>query len=801
MKILFPLAILLGAIFTAQGQTGTVAGTVSTAEGRPAPNVSLSLENTYKRTATNANGEFRLSQVKAGDYIIVATYAGIETRQSVHVDAGELTTVEIILRQYTELDQVVVEADAYKEEGEYVAKMPLERIENPQVYHSIGSGILEAQLATDFDKALKNAPGLQKMWESTGRGGDGAGYYSMRGFAVQPTLVNGLPGLTNGSLDPANIESIQVIKGPSGTLFGSSLISYGGLINTVTKKPYQGFGGEAAYVAGSFGLNRITADVNAPLNKANDIIMRVNTAFHSENSFQDAGFKRSFFLAPSLSYEVNERLSFLLSAELLTAEGTNPTMLFLNRSGPLQYENLADLNYDPDLSLTSNDITIKNPRYNVQTEMIYQISPEWTSQTVVSRGFAKSDGYYSYLWDNGYDKPQFSVFISDQNAHSLTTDIQQNFTGDFRIGGLRNRLVVGLDYFHRQTHDFSSGYPWFYDVSPRGEIDYVDPYTGETVAPRYLTKESVDAVLASSSRANLNTKDETYSIYFSDVINITPELLAMASLRLDHFNTKGDVSTDEDDYEQTALSPKFGLVYQPIPNKLSVFANYMNGFKNVAPATVSDINGENPVTKTFEPEHANQAEFGIKTDLFEGRLSSTISVYDIKVSNKVMPDPANINNSLQGGEIESKGLEVDLNLRPVPGLSILAGYSYNDSKVLRGIEESAFEEAGKRPGEAGPKNLFNAWATYEFSKGALRGWGLGFGANSASELIILDSRATGKFTVPGYTVLDASVFYNTEKFRITLKLDNLSNEEYYTGWSTINPQRPRSFAAGLTYRF
>src|SRR5690606_39962267 len=99
-------------------------------------------------------------------------------------------------------------------------------IENPQVYHSIESKTLESQLATDLDKALKNAPGLQKMWESTGRGGDGAGYYSMRGFSVQPTLVNGLPGLTNGSLDSAGIERIEVIKGPSGTLFGSSLVSY-----------------------------------------------------------------------------------------------------------------------------------------------------------------------------------------------------------------------------------------------------------------------------------------------------------------------------------------------------------------------------------------------------------------------------------------------------------------------------------------------------------------------------------------------------------------------------------------------
>src|SRR3546814_7153316 len=126
----------------------------------------------------------------------------------------------------------------------------------------------------------------------------------MRGFSVQPTMVNGLPGLTNGSLDPAGIERIDVIKGPSGTLFGSSLISYGGLLNTITKKPYRGFGGEVSYVAGSFGLNRITADVNAPLTSSNDVIMRVNTAFHTENSFRSEEHTSELQSLMRISYAV-----------------------------------------------------------------------------------------------------------------------------------------------------------------------------------------------------------------------------------------------------------------------------------------------------------------------------------------------------------------------------------------------------------------------------------------------------------------------------------------------------------------
>jgi iron complex outermembrane receptor protein len=527
----------------------------------------------------------------------------------------------------------------------------------------------------------------------------------------------------------------------------------------------------------------------------------VNTAYHSESSFQDAGFKKSFFIAPSLSYKVNDRLSFLINTEFIAAEGTNPVMLFLNRSNPLQYENLEDLNYNSELSLTSNDLSIKNPRYNLQAQMLYKLSDKWTSQTAIARGSAASNGYYSYLWDGWLDKGEFSLYISDQNAKTITTDIQQNFIGDFNVGGLRNRMVIGFDYFHRHLTDNSTGYLWLHDVTPQGEINYVDPYTGDTLAPRYLSRQSVDAQLASFERSNSNTKDAAYSAYISDVINISPQLLVMASLRVDYFDTEGDITTDEDDYHQTALSPKFGLLYQPIPDKLSVFANYMNGFKNVAPMQVADVGGDNPRTKTFEPEHANQLEFGIKTNLFSDKLISTLSYYDINLTNVVISDPENVNNSTQGGEVESKGFEIDIIAHPVSGLNLIAGYSYNDSKILEGEADGIWFQEGKRPVFSGPQNLFNAWATYRFTSGVLQGFGLGLGANYASELSVLDSDVTGKFTLPSYTVLNTSLFYDTHDFRITLNVNNVTDEEYYKGYSTINPQKPRNVSASFTYRF
>lgn len=799
--LLFCLVLIPGVF--AQS-TASIEGTIKTSDGNPAEYVNIAVEGTTKGAVADHNGYFEIRNLKPGKYTVIASFVGLTPRkQSVEVTEGQAAKVEMVLSESADqLEEIVISGAKPHLESQYVARMPLKYLENPQVYSAVSSDVLKQQAITNFDDALRNVPGIHKLWESTGRAyGDGASFYSLRGFETQATMINGLPGLTSGSLDPANIEKIEVIKGPSGTLFGSSLISYGGLINTVTKKPYSGFGGEVSYMAGSFGLNRVTADVNAPL-KSDRAILRLNTAYQTENSFQDAGFRNSFFISPTLSFKASERLSFLILTEFMEEERTNPAMLFLGRSSALQFADLRDLDYDPVLSLTTNDLSIRNPRFNLQAQMNYKLSDQWTSQTVIARGRSRSDGYYSYLYDNENGRREFSLWVSDQQGHLLTSDIQQNFIGDFTIGGMRNRMVIGLDYFHRNLVDNSTGFAWVHNVNPQGEITYDFPYTSEAETTiNNLTRSSVDNLLAARGRSSSNSKDAAYSAYVSNVINLTPKLLAMGSLRLDHFVTEGNITTEDDDYKQTALSPKFGLVYQPWQDKMSLFANYMNGFRNVAPRQVADADGTNPRIASFRPEQADQLEFGVKTSFLADRIAATVSYYDIRVENLVTADPSNVNNSLQGGKVQSKGFEIDVTAKPAEGLSIIAGYSHNNSTVLQGDEGNIWLETGRRPVNAGPSDLVNAWATYTFTSGSLRGFGLGFGGNYSSELNILDSEITGTFTVPAYTVVNTTLFYNASDFRVAINVNNVTDKQYFTGYSTINPQRRRNAVVSLAYRF
>ncbi|SDI58649.1 iron complex outermembrane recepter protein [Flavobacterium glycines] len=814
LPILSLLFVLLFSTSIWSQERASIKGQITLKDNQSPEKISVILKNTRFGTVTDSKGNYKMQHIKAGNYILRISAIGYITKEiKINLSSGQVLIQNAeISPDSEELTEVVINGGKKnffaKKENQQIARLPLRNLENPQVYTTISSELLKDQVVTNIDDALKNAPGVQPLWTSTGRGSDGAGYFSLRGFAVQPRALNGLPGISNGSLDPANIDRIEVIKGPSGTLFGSTIVSYGGLINITTKTPYDHFGGEVNYTAGSYGLNRVTADINTPLNEEKTVNLRINTAYHSENSFQDAGFRKALFVAPSLSYKASDRLSFLFNTEFLSNEATNATMLFLTRSTPLKVHNIDELGYDNKRSYTSNQLSIKTPSYNLQGQMFYKINDSWTSQTAVSRTSAKSEGYYSYLFEATASFPTitqgvvFGRYINYQNSTTLATDIQQNLIGDFKIGNMRNRLVAGLDYFNRQITDNGTGYVlngrvYIGDDSVQNVNENV---FGITNPSQYITtgdngklsKNATDALLAGATVNNSKTKQEVYSAYVSDVINFLPSLSAMASLRVDRF-----MNANNGGYNQTALSPKFGVVFQPILDKVSLFANYMNGFTNVAPA--EDINGSTRTPRVFDPEHADQLEFGTKLNLFNDKLYATFSYYNIKVTDRVY----NIRNSAtdvtyyQDGAQNNEGFEAEIIANPIQGLNIVAGYSYVDAGVTKGD----INTVGYRPTSAGAYNTANLWASYRFQNDALKGFGLGFGGNYSGENKITHGLVTGTFTIPEYTVLNSSIFYGNDKFNLTLKIDNIANADTYDGWSTIHPRNMRSASASFSYKF
>lgn len=797
---LLPLILLLVSQLAVAQNNATLKGIVKSSDGQPAPYVNVALKSIGRGAVTNELGQFEINRIEPGTYTLTVSFIGLETKeQTVDVKSGENKIGEIVLAENAQQLTEIIITDSktnafYKRQSEYVSKLPLENLENAQVYSSISKDLMKQQLVFSVDDAMKNAPGLQKMWEATGRGGDGGSYYNARGFVLQSQLRNGVAGNVTSRIDAANIETIEVIKGPSATLFGSTLTSYGGLINRVTKKPFETFGGELSYATGSFGFNRISLDVNTPLDKEKGIFFRLNTAYNYEGSWQDNGFAKGSVIAPALTYKINDRLTLNFDAELYNAENTSkPFIFFYFPVSELNATTPDELGLDYNRSYSSNDISQISKSTNFFARADYEISGEWKSQTSFTSSYSFSDGpnAYFYVMPNQYVTGELTgadwLVRADQstaNSEMTVKEVQQNFIGDFKLGNLRNRLVVGLNYFTQNSNQLFYGMD-FDIVKKNGEIPGYENFN----------KDKLDSALQNGTPWTYpyRYKTNTFSIYVSDVINITEELMASVGVRMDHFDNKGsyDMTTGEftGAYSQTALSPKFGLVYQLVPKRVSLFANYQNGFTN---KTGTDYLG-----KTLKPEQANQIEGGVKFDVFAGKLSSTISYYDISVKDLVRPYAGLPNQSIQDGTQFSRGVEVELIANPLKGFNIVSGFAYNDSE----LDKTAGDAAGFRPATAMSPVSVNLWISYQLQKGTLQGFGAGFGGNHASDNKIVNDNYYGVFTLPAYTVFNASIFYDSPKLRFALKGDNLTDQKYWIGYTTMNPQKLRSFTGSVTFKF
>lgn len=789
--------------------TGNIRGRVTNSNGGAVESVSVGLQGQAAGDITDEQGRFTIRQVVPGTYTLVVSAVGLKTeQQTVTVTAGQTTSANFSLAESAaELREVVVSGNRTNKFSRTnsvdVAKMPLKNVENPQVYNTVTKELLSEQLVFTADDATRNVPGIQRLWESTDRSGDGGSYYTLRGFVTQAQLRNGLVGNVSGTIDAVNLEKLEVIKGPSGTLYGSSLTSYGGLLNRVTKKAYDNFGGEVSYSGGSYNFNRVALDLNTPLNTAKTILFRINGAWNYEKSFQDVGFRRSYALAPTLTFRPTDKLSITLDGEFQWATATGRTFFFPNAPlSQLGFDRADQAPVDYRKSYSGSGLWTTSRVNNLFGQVNYQLSPAIRSSTNFSSSHSYSNGFGPYIGFNVGATPgvasQDSLFLSDQStrdsrAHRI--EVQQLFNGDFQLGNLRNRVVLGLDFLRVRNDQFFFG-TTFAKPTIGSNFDY-STFNAANLAQIYATRV---LVYPKGYTYPVYSTLNTYSAFLSDVLNLTDRLSVLAAVRVDRFANKGTDGAD-DGYNQTAASPKFGAVYQLVPEQLSVFANYQNSFSNQGIYRTYDaaVGGVTPVSAKLE--QANQVEAGVKFDRLGGRFSATLSLYNIRVKNIVRADPdparAALGASVQNGEQVSRGVEADVVMNPFTGFNVVAGFSYNYSELTK---SNAIYE-GRRPNTAGSPVLANLWLSYRLSSGPLQGLGLGAGGNYASDNKVVNDTYYGQFTLPSYVVLNASAFYDQPHYRISVKADNFTNTHYWIGYGSMNPQKLRSIIGQVAFKF
>lgn len=388
--------------------------------------------------------------------------------------------------------------------SEYVGKIPLKNLENPQVYTGITSRLITQQKLYDLEDVIRNAPGVNKS--TSGWVGNimyGGSSFVMRGFSTQIRATNGLAVDIALPTDIQNVSRVEVIKGPSATLFGGIVTSYGGFVNRVTKEPYREMNVAAEASFGSYDFQRIGMDVNLPINKEKTLLSRLNASYSNQGTFTDnGGYVRNMLVAPSFSYQPNENLKLTVNTELFTtktAGNVNAYVFSILPTTLKQYvrqilvaqqlpqanidyiigqlpknineafgsNNVNDFKLNRKLAYANQNLGSESNGFNINFESEYKMNSQWKSVT---------SGIFSTGSDEGYEirhvilpnavqalltslpKGQINLgtpgadymartsrkFESSVAAH----DIQQNFVGDFNIGNLRNRMVIGLDYYH-----------------------------------------------------------------------------------------------------------------------------------------------------------------------------------------------------------------------------------------------------------------------------------------------------------------------------------------------------------------
>lgn len=782
MKISLPVIVLccfFSCAVIAQNR-GRIRGRVTTSDHRPAVNLSVMLKGTPRIALSNDNGEYEFVHIEPGNYTICITAVGlVSQRKEIIVNRRKTTTVDFILYEDShQLLEVQVSGGKpnrfAKKETESVARLPVKNLENPQAYTVVSKELLREQVVTEYKSAFKNVPGVIATTAP-----NGGNYIRIRGFYAGSYLRNGMAAQQYLGLDPVNIERIEVLKGPSGTLFGSSLISFGGLVNRATKTPFEETKGEVSYALGNFGLSRLTADVNTALNKEKTVLFRVNAATHQQDSFQDYGFERSTSAAPSLLYKVNSRLSFLFDAEFYKVNRVTP--IYPVFGAAVTVRNFKDLKLDYRKSLTTDETMISQNSTNVFTRAEYKITDKWKSLTQIAFSNGRWDNYSAInaFWLTDTTIRRSVNLQRPRNFNSI--NIQQNFNGDFHTGTVRHRLVAGLDayLFNTTFQNYKA-------------LDY-DTVNVLRNTPALSLTSVYNKIAAVPPMTSARAVQGQYALYVSDVLSLSDRLYAMLSVRADRFVNKGTTLNGiapTDKYSQNSFSPKLGLIYQPLKQRISIFANYMNGFQNIAP-----VAQPNSTIASFKPQQANQWEGGAKLDLFGNKLNATLSYYDIRVSNLIRTESAIRDGfaglySFQDGEQRSKGYEADLIANPVPGLNLVLGYGHNQNKLLK-----ATANTGKNIASS-PYDIANGWVSYRIVKGAATGFGAGLGANYVGKSYF---DAANTFVLPAYTMIDATIFYDLPKWTISAKVNNITSEK---AWDMNgSPFTPGQFIGNIAFRF
>lgn len=624
-------------------------------------------------------------------------------------------------------------------------------LEVPFSIQSVTRELLDERKPWDFAKALETVPGV-----SIGYGGGftQSGRTRIRGFTNISNFKDGYRVNAQASeVDLANVQSIDVLKGPASALYGR--FEPGGVINLVTKDPVATRRLDGQISAGSFGFVRGTIDAGGTIDDEGILTTRFNGAFETSDGFRDFTNYDRYFLAPAFNIRFSESTKLTVKAEFLRLDAA------FDRGLP---NNPVSLLVPPSRNYGAPWMRLDKSQWLTMAELNHQFSSDWRLK--VGGQMAQTDVRESYF-NYGF----FAPVVGNNLTRSFVAGTEQTFDrtaqvelyGNVATGPVRHKLLFGVEYNH-DTWSFS---------------------LGQTAAPAvniWAPQVAVQPLASSYVPSNIGSyKYESLGFYAQDELAFGP-LRLLAGGRFDRVRGEiADYVTGPNPAESDAFwtfAPRVGLTYMVTP-ELAVYGSW-------AQSTRLELDqgflatGQLPL-----PTKGQQFEAGIKGNFWNGRLQPTVAFFDISKTNAIVPSLVNPLFVTQVGELKVQGVEVEVAARPVDPWRLIASFTYLNAYISQDTNQLL---VGNQL-QGVPAYEASLWTSYNFGTEE-RGFTVGGGVFYSSDR---PTSNANNLYIPAYTRLDLFASYRfNNRTELQLNIDNVTDQRYYLvgGFSLITPQPP-----------
>ncbi|WP_198970745.1 TonB-dependent receptor [Xylophilus sp. ASV27] len=657
----------------------------------------------------------------------------------------------------------------------------------PQTVNVVTQEVMRDQGARSVQDVMKTIPSVGL---ATGDGQRDA--VVIRGFsALYDVYLDGVRDDAQYFRDLYNIERVEVVKGPAAALYGRG--SSGGLINLITKKPGFTNGGDAGVTLGSYGLKRSDLGLNRAL--SDTLAVRLDAAVEDSGSFRTNGYLRSQAVSPSLLWK----------------DGSQSLLLQYNYQ---HQERGIDFGM-PGLASTGRPARVPiNTYYGAANaygldhtfSTIESSTAQYRLRLSDSTAFTDTLRYYEYALDRRHTRigsindsgavPMALLSRGAVQRYEHGWFNQSEISHELAWGATTHKLLAGAEFGEQDRHQaitnaatnkagYSFGTPVFAPVGQ--DLPYYVP------------------VAQSSGPAVGTTTNTTRSVYVQALSTWTPSVKSLLGLRYDAFGQKYQNELARNaDLQRTDrdVSPRAGLVWQPTQAQ----SYYVSATKSYQPSGEAGPLAAN--NAQLKPEQSMNLEIGSKTDLFDGAASFTAALYQLTRSDVKYTDPV-LNTLVNVGEQRARGLELSFSGQVAPGWQVLAGYSYLDALVTKGVGTvtAPFGSAKPTPLQGrtlalAPRHTLSLW-TLKSLDAWLPGVQAGAGLNARSAQFASVDNAV---RLPGYATVDLALYWRPAPrgWSAALNLKNVLDRRTYLSANNdigIMPGAPRTVELSARYAF